>query len=225
MCTRMNILALETATEACSIALATDNGVLELHEVAPRQHTDLLFTMVDRVLAEAGIARQALDLIAFGRGPGAFTGVRVASSVAQGIALACDLPLAPVSTLAALAAGGARLHGAREVLAAIDARRDEIYFAAYRFDANGKLEQQSIADCVLAPEAVTVAAPAAWLAVGNGWSVYATRFADDLAAVRRVPLLFPHATDVAHLGAAMHARGDSVDVAHALPLYLRGALD
>lgn len=221
----MNILALETATEACSVALLSAAGVLEVHEVAPRQHTDLLFGMVDRVLAEAGIARQALDLIAFGRGPGAFTGVRIAAAVAQGIALACDLPLAPVSTLTALAAGGARLHGARQVLAALDARRDEIYFTALAFDEHGVLERTVISDCVLAPAAVTIASPAQWLAVGNGWSVYESRFAPDLATLCRAPLLFPHATDVAHLGAALHGRGESVDVAHALPLYLRGAVD
>lgn len=221
----MNILALETATEACSIALSNAQGVLEVHEIAPRQHTHLLFGMVDKVLAEAGLARQALDLIAFGRGPGAFTGVRVAAAVAQGIALACDLPLAPISTLTALAAGGARLMGARQVLATLDARRDEVYFTACEFDADGELERVAIADCVLAPEAVTVAAPAQWLAVGNGWSVYASRFTPDLAAVPRAALLFPHARDVARLAAAMHARGECVDVAHALPVYLRGAVD
>ena len=221
----MNILALETATDACSVALANRHGVYEVHELAPRQHTALLFGMVERVLAEAGITRHALDLIAFGQGPGAFTGVRVAAAVAQGIALARDLPLAPISTLAALAAGGARLHGARRVLAALDARRDEIYFAALCFDDAGAITQQVIADCVLAPEAVTIAAAAQWLAVGNGWQVYHTRLAPDIAAVPRAPLLHPHATDVARLGAALHAAGRSVAVADALPLYLRGAVD
>lgn len=221
----MNILAIETSTEACSVALAHANGVVEVHELAPRQHTDRLFTMVDRVLAEAGMTRTALDLIAFGHGPGAFTGVRVAAAVAQGIALACDLPLAPVSTLAALAAGGARLYGARQVLAALDARRDEVYFAALRFDDQGAITQQVIADCVLAPEAVNVATPAQWLLVGNGWQVYAGRFAPDIAAVPHSPLLHPHATDVARLGAALHQRGGSVGVAEALPLYLRGAVN
>jgi len=221
----MNILALETSTEACSVAILHAGGVHEVHEIAPRQHTDLLFTMVERVLAEAGIARSALDLIAFGQGPGAFTGVRVAAAVAQGMALALDVPLAPVSTLAALAAGGARLHGGRQVLAALDARREEIYLAAFRFADDEAPGECVIADCVIAPEAVTIASPAQWLAVGNGWQVYAARFAPDIAAIPRAPLLHPHAVDVARLGAALHARGASVGVAEALPLYLRGAVD
>jgi tRNA threonylcarbamoyladenosine biosynthesis protein TsaB len=221
----MNILALETSTEACSVAILNTHGICEVHELAPRQHTDLLFTMVERVLAEAGITRHALDLIAFGQGPGAFTGVRVAAAVAQGIALARDLPLAPISTLAALAVGGARLHGGRQVLAALDARRDEIYLAALRFSDDDDLGELVIADCVIAPEAVTVATPAMWLAVGNGWPVYAARFAPDIAAIARAPLLHPHAADVARLGAALQARGATVGVAQALPLYLRGAVD
>ncbi len=221
----MNILALETATDACSVAILNAHGLYEVHELAPRQHTDLLFTMVDRVLAEAGITRNALDLVAFGQGPGAFTGVRVAAAVAQGIALARDLPLAPISTLAALAAGGARLHGARQVLAALDARRDEIYLAAVRFADDDAAGQQIIADCVIAPEAVMVANPSQWLAVGNGWQVYQSRFAPDIAAIPRAGLLHPHAADVARLGAALHGRGGSVGVTDALPLYLRGAVD
>ena len=221
----MNILALETSTNACSVAVMTAAGIYELHEVAPRQHTAMLFTLVERALGEAGITRSALDLIAFGCGPGAFTGVRVAAAVAQGMALARDLPLAPVSTLAALAAGGARLHGARQVVAALDARREEIYLAALRFDAALDVEQLVIADCVLAPEAVTLANPAQWLAVGNGWSTYHARLVADIAAMPRAALLYPHATDVARLGLALHTRGATVAVADALPVYLRAALD
>lgn len=221
----MNILALETSTDACSVAIMSGNAVYEVHELAPRQHTDLLFTMIDHVLAEAGIARNAVDLIAFGRGPGAFTGVRIAASVAQGIALACDLPLAPVSTLAALAASGARLYGERQIVAALDARRAEIYLAALRFDDVCDVGQSVIADCVLAPEAVSIAAPAQWLAVGNGWPTYHARFAPAIAAIPRAALLYPHAHDVARLGGDLHRRGGSVAAADALPMYLRGAVD
>lgn len=221
----LNILALETATEACSVAVMCGPAVFEVHEIAPRQHTDLLFAMIDRVLGEAGIARNALDLIAFGCGPGAFTGVRIAVGVAQGIALACDLPLAPVSTLAALAAGGARLYGGRQIVAALDARRDEIYLTALRFDGDGAIAQRVIADCVLAPADLQLASPAQWLAVGNGWPSYHTRFAAALANLPRAPLLHPHAQDVARLGAAVHGRGDGVTAAAARPVYLRGAVD
>lgn len=221
----LNILALETATDACSVAIMCGPAVFEVHELAPRQHTDLLFTMIERVLAEAGIARSALDVVAFGRGPGAFTGVRIAASVAQGIALASDLPLAPVSTLTALAAGGARLYGGRQIIAALDARRDEIYLTALRFDAVGGLAQSVIADCVLAPQGLSIASPQQWLAVGNGWPIYHSRFAPTVAAIPRAPLLHPHAHDVAQLAAALHGNGGCVAVAAAWPVYLRGAVD
>ena len=221
----LNILALETATDACSVAIMSGDAVFEVHEVAARQHTDLLFAMIERVLAEAGLARSAVDLIAFGRGPGTFTGVRIAAGVAQGIALANGVPLAPVSTLAALAAGGARLYGGRQILAALDARRAQIYLAALRFDDSYTIGESVIADCVLAPEAVVLAAPTQWLAVGNAWPSYHARFAADIAAIPRRDLLYPHAQDVARLGGALHACGGSVAVADALPMYLRGAVD
>ena len=221
----MNILALETATDACSVALLTANGVCEEHVVAPRRHTELLFAMIDRVLAQAGINRRALDLIAFGRGPGAFTGVRIAAAAAQGIAAAHDLPLAPVSTLAALAVGGARCFGAARIVAAIDARRGEIYAGGWRFEGSDPIGTCLFADTLQAPAALVLPDAAAWLAVGNAWSTYAMAFSPALAAITRADLPYPHARDVARIGADMHARGTTVAVADALPIYLRGALD
>lgn len=221
----MKVLALETATAACSVALLVDDATFEAHTVAPRQHTGLLLGMVEQVLAEGGVSRNGLDLVAFGRGPGAFTGVRVAAAVAQGLALARDLPVAPVSTLAALAAGGARLTGARRVAAGLDARRDEIYFAALEFPSPLAAGHVVIADCVLAPQDVTLADAAAWLAVGNGWSTYAARLPAALAAMPRHDLLYPHASDVARLGLTAHLAGASVAACDAHPFYLRGALD
>ena len=122
----MKLLALETATEACSVALWVDGAVIERHALAPRRHAELVLPMVDAVLAEGGISRRALDAIAVGRGPGAFTGVRLAIAVAQGLALALDRPVLPVSTLAALAMAAAQDAGAAPILAAIDARMGEV---------------------------------------------------------------------------------------------------
>ena len=114
----MKILAIETATEACSAALLIDGKIIERYQVQPRMHSQLILPMMNELLAEAGVALTALDAIAFGRGPGAFTGVRIAVGVAQGAAFAADLPVVPVSTLAALAQGAVRESGGRRLLPA-----------------------------------------------------------------------------------------------------------
>ncbi|NLB14035.1 MAG: tRNA (adenosine(37)-N6)-threonylcarbamoyltransferase complex dimerization subunit type 1 TsaB, partial [Gammaproteobacteria bacterium] len=138
----MKLLALETSTEACSVALHIDGRVLERHEIAPRRHAELTLAWVGELLAEAGIARTQLDAIACSRGPGAFTGVRLAVAMVQGLALALDRPAIGVSTLDVLARPAMReldaVGDARTgVLAAIDARMGEVYLADYLRDAGG----------------------------------------------------------------------------------------
>ena len=128
----MKLLAFETATEACSVAVWVDGEVCERFEIAPRRHAELALPWADEMLAQAGVARTALDAIAVGRGPGAFTGVRLAIALAQGVALALDRPIVPVSTLAALALQAR----APRVLAAIDARMGEVYAAAFRCEGD-----------------------------------------------------------------------------------------
>lgn len=221
----MNVLALETATEACSVALSTHGACVERHVVAGRRHTALVLPMIDEVLAEAGLARTQIDLVAFGCGPGSFTGVRIAASVAQGIAFAAELPVAAVSTLCALAAGAARVSGARRVACATDARREEIYAGAYEFDAEGTLANVVLEDCVLAPDALRLPDGGDWVAAGNGWQAYAERFDAGAVPARSAELPHPHARDVARLGEALHAAGRSVGAAEAQPRYLRRAVD
>ena len=149
----MKLLAFETATEACSVALWIDGCVRERFELAPRRHAELALPWADALLREAGIAKSQLDAIAVGRGPGAFTGVRLAIAIAQGIALALERPVVGVSTLAALAmqADGDR------VLAAIDARMGEVYLGAFERDADG----MSALDAAALPHAADVARLAA----------------------------------------------------------------
>lgn len=130
--TPLKLLAFETATEACSVAVWNDGEVLERYELAPRRHAELALPWADALLAEAGVAKSQLDAIAVGRGPGAFTGVRLAVGIAQGIALALDRPVLPVSTLAALAMRA----GAGRVVAAIDARMGEVYVGAFQRDGD-----------------------------------------------------------------------------------------
>lgn len=130
----MKFLAIETATEALSVAVRHGEAVHAHHEIAPRRHGELLLPTVERLLGEAGLALDALDAVAFGRGPGAFTGVRIAIAAAQGLAFAAGIPVIPVSTLACLAQTAVNAHGPRPVLAAIDARMGEIYAGWFRVE-------------------------------------------------------------------------------------------
>ena len=160
----MRLLAIETATEACSVAILVDGDVRERFEIAPRRHAELALPWAEQLLADAGVAKPQLDAIAVGRGPGAFTGVRLAIALAQGIALALDRPLLPVSTLAALAM---RAEGGR-IVAAIDARMGEVYLAAFARAGD---------DVVALGEEVVVKPDAAILPAGDCWHGVGTGFA------------------------------------------------
>ena len=150
----MKILAIETATEGCSAALLINGEVIDRFQVAPREHGNLILPMVDELLNEAGMTLQQLDALAFGRGPGSFTGVRMATGVIQGLAFAAELPIAPVSTLTALAyQAGPPVEG-QTVYAALDARMGEVYWCEYeRID--GQLKAVSN-ESVIAPAAFSV---------------------------------------------------------------------
>ena len=164
----MKLLAFETSTEACSVAVFADGEVHARFEVAPRRHAELALPWAEALLAEAGIARSRLDAIAVGRGPGAFTGVRLGIAIAQGIALALDVPVVPVSTLATLAAAALRDHPDAHVLTAIDARMGEVYVAGYAAGAQGPTLLD--AERVCAPEQVEVAEGDDWIGVGTGFA-------------------------------------------------------
>lgn len=133
----MKLLALDTSTEACSVALQYNDQRLTLDEVCPQQHSKRILPMVQQLLAESGLALNQLDGIVFGRGPGSFTGVRIGVGVTQGLAFGADLPVFGVSTLQAMAQAAVRLHQATQVIAAIDARMAEVYLALYQQDADG----------------------------------------------------------------------------------------
>lgn len=217
----MKLLAFETATEACSVALYLDGEVRERFELAPRRHAELSLPWAEALLAEAGIARTQLDAIAVGRGPGAFTGVRLAIALAQGIALALDRPVLPVSTLAVLAAG-ARADGPARIMAAIDARMGEVYAATFQREA-GTLAPSG-AERVLPPDAVVLpdAADGDWQGTGTGFAA-----ADGLLArraggsVQIDATALPRAADLARLAAAAFARGEAVAPEFVEPAYLR----
>lgn len=220
----MKILAFETATEACSVALWIDGELRERHAIAPRQHAQLLLPWADALLAEAGIARGALDAIAVGRGPGAFTGVRLAIAAAQGIALALDRPVLPVSTLAVLAQGAPI--GDRPIIAAIDARMGEVYLGVFERDADG-LVHATAAEWLGVPADAGQNAAAAFgvgaFGIGTGFAAEAgalvTRLGLPPAAVDATAL--PHAGDCARLAAAALTRGEGVTAEQLEPAYLR----
>ncbi len=218
----MKILAIDTSTEACSAALLYQGDIRERFELAPRQHAELVLGMADSLLAEAGLAPASLDAVALGRGPGAFTGLRIGAGVVQGIAFAAELPVVPVSTLAAMAQGALRQWGKGRVIPAIDARMQEIYAAAYSDDGNG-LMQPVIADALCTPDNLPLPEGGGWFGAGSGWAAYETELGrifdgklDGYEAEH-----YPHARDVALLAARDFAAGQAVAAHEALPVYLR----
>ncbi|HEV2621329.1 MAG TPA: tRNA (adenosine(37)-N6)-threonylcarbamoyltransferase complex dimerization subunit type 1 TsaB [Frateuria sp.] len=216
----MNLLALETSTEACSVALVHGEEVIARSELAPRRHAELALPMADALLAEAGIGRHALDAIAVGRGPGAFTGVRLGVALAQGMALALDRPVVPVSSLAALALEAPEDEPA--ILAVIDARMGEVYAACYRHDAAGGLVALD-EERVCLPQALELPEADRWIIVGSGWSTYADVLRGRLtgALVQAHGERYPQARHVAELAVREFRAGRAVSAEQALPVYLR----
>ena len=218
----MKLLAIETATEACSAALYIDGEIIQRYAVEPRGHSELILSMMDELLTESGIGLTQLDALAFGRGPGSFTGVRIATGVIQGVALGAGLPVVSVSTLAALAQRYHEKTTVGRILAAFDARIKEVYWAAYRAGDAGHVEMVG-EEKVCAATAVAVPAGGDWHGVGTGWRTYEhalrQRLGSRLTYVEAD--LFCSARDVATLGVAGFQAGRAVSAEHALPVYLR----
>lgn len=217
------LLAIETATEACSAALSVGDLLIERSEIAPRRHAELILPMIESLLVEAGIRRRDLAGIAVGRGPGAFTGVRLAISVAQGLALGLDLPVVPVSSLAALALDAPLGAGDEDtILAVIDARMGEIYAGAFRRTGDGLVEAIG-PESVGSAEKLVVAQGRRWSVVGTGWDAYRETLLTRLPAAPYFAdgARYPQARAVARLAAAQFERGAGVAPELALPVYLR----
>ena len=224
----MRLLALETATEACSVALYLDGEVLERHEIAPRRHAELVLPWIDDLLAQAGVSKSQLDAVACGRGPGAFTGVRLAVALTQGLALALDRPAIGISTLQALALPVMRFLDAVDdqttrVLSATDARMAEVYWGEYWRDGSGAWECHS-GEAVIAPRELGPAGPHAYRGVGTGFAAENGALIETLGArlVHADASALPHAADVARLAAVAYERGEGLLAPEDLqPAYLR----
>jgi tRNA threonylcarbamoyladenosine biosynthesis protein TsaB len=221
----VNILALDTSTHACSAALSIAGVTHERFELAPRGHTQLILPMLDNLLSEAGFTLADIDAIAFGCGPGAFTGLRIAAGIAQGIAFGANLPVLPISSLAALAQGARRKTGASHVLAALDARMGELYWGAYQCDAQGIMMLQGN-QSVCSPDFAPLPAGGKWLGVGSGWDAYGpallTRLSTSLCGYELD--CYPRAQDIAFLADAKFGQDAGVKAADALPVYLRNEI-
>lgn len=212
----MRLLAFETATRRLSVALGQDGGLIERSGEIPNGGSEQLLPWVHELLAEAGISLAQIDGIAFGAGPGGFTGLRLACGVAQGLAWGLDIPVLPVSTLEALALAS----GEREVWACLDARMNEVYAAVYRVD--GDSVTQLMAPVCLPPAVVPAPTFTGGWGVGDGFAAYG-----QLLRARKPDLLglradaFPTATAVLRLAAPAFSRGEAVPAALAQPIYVR----
>jgi tRNA threonylcarbamoyladenosine biosynthesis protein TsaB len=214
---RVNLLALDTSSDWCTAALLCGATLAVREAQAVQRHSELILPMIGALLREQGMRVQELDAIAFGAGPGSFTGLRIACGVAQGLAFAADLPVVPVGTLEALAEAS----GAPRVVSALDARMDEIYLAAFERDGMSWR-------CAVPPTLCTVSdAPSV---EGAGWTGCGSAFAVHEEALRRhygeqlstlQPGVFSHAREIARIGARVFAAGGGVAAEAAAPLYVR----
>jgi tRNA threonylcarbamoyladenosine biosynthesis protein TsaB len=217
----MRILALDTSTEWCSVAVGDGTHWHRMDEHAGQAHSERILPMVHAALASAGWALASLDGIAFGSGPGSFTGVRIGCGVAQGLALGVDLPIAPIPTLAALAQEVFRTRGWSRVVACLDARMREVYLAAYgRYDDGW---QELVAPSVELPaeaRRVVRADGGEWFGAGNGFAAYPA-LAVELDLSHSAAEARPTGQSIGELALPRLAAGEGVAAADAVPLYVR----
>lgn len=216
----MRVLALDASTDVCAAALGDGAQWIERTQAADQRHSELLLPMVRALLGEARIDLSDLDGVAFGAGPGSFTGLRIACGVAQGLALGANLPMVGVPTLEAMAESACRRMACSRVIVALDARMHEIYFAAYVHD--GVRWREHIAPIVIAPGAAPVPPGGDWAGVGNGFAAYPVlreHLADALASC--VDDVTPTASAIGTLALPRLATGEGVPAREAAPLYVR----
>lgn len=219
----MKILAIDCASAAMSVALIDGNRTYHRYELAPQNHTGLILPMLDDVMRDSRLTPAELDAVAYGRGPGSFTGIRIAAGFAQGIALAQGLPMLAISTLASIAHRAFREAGVTDSLVAVDARMKEVYWGAWQVSETGQARLRGQEQVAL-PDAVVVPTEGDWIGCGDGWETYR----EPLSAIagERVQglypdVLYPHALDIAHLAATEFAMTGGQSPAEAQPVYLR----
>ena len=217
----MKLLAIDTSSDACSVALLDGDDVSEQHRIEPRAHTRILLPMIRELMAAGALKPKDLDAIVLGNGPGSFIGMRISASVAQGICFAADVPLVPVSSLAAVAAEIIEKDQAAKVLVAQDARMDEVYFAAFRRDRRGLPEPQG-GEEIIAVSETREWRDSDWVAGGAGWKRYpqlAASFGQAIAGFSGITL--PSARYLLGMGQRAVLDGLAIDAARLQPAYLR----
>jgi tRNA threonylcarbamoyladenosine biosynthesis protein TsaB len=217
----MNLLALDTCSECCSAALFYDGHLYEVSQLTQRGHSELILGMMDRLFEQAGTSIASVEALAFGRGPGSFTGVRIGVSVAQGIAFARDIPVIPISSLAAVAQQAANDVAVDQFAVAIDARMGEIYCAHYQRQAGLAILVDQERVCI--PSDFLPLGQQNTVGVGTGWQTYGTelrgQFSSQLVDVK--PETFPMASRIIDLAQVEIAAGRLLSAEQALPVYLR----
>ncbi|MCL5050678.1 MAG: tRNA (adenosine(37)-N6)-threonylcarbamoyltransferase complex dimerization subunit type 1 TsaB [Firmicutes bacterium] len=229
-------LAIDSATEFCSVALSVERDgeqlVYERGDELPRQHSQALLPFVNQVLQQADVTLASLDAIIVSQGPGSFTGVRIGASIAQGLAFSQNLPLVQVSTLAAMAQACWRLHGSERVAAAIDARMGEVYFGTYQVEAGLMQEvgdelvsEPTKLGQVLSPQVIAYLSGQTVATCGTGWETYSQALLDVLeskgATCTKTDVRLPHAVDMLALGRHKFIAGEAIDAVDLSPNYLR----
>jgi tRNA threonylcarbamoyladenosine biosynthesis protein TsaB len=206
----MRFVAFETSSEWCSVAVFIDGEIDSAELRAGHRHSELALPMMDQLLSARRLAPRDLHAVAFGAGPGAFTGLRIACGLAQGLALARDVPVIGISSLEAIA----QESGGDRVVACIDARMREVYYSALQ--RQGDRWREVVAAQCVAPQAIELPAGEGWIGCGSGFGVYG-----DLGLKRILPEIHPTAMAVAQLAAPRLQAGEGVDAAHATPIYVR----
>ncbi|VAX76926.1 tRNA threonylcarbamoyladenosine biosynthesis protein TsaB [Serratia symbiotica] len=222
----MRILAIDTSTDACSVAIWNKGEILALCELQPRQHTQRILPMVNQVLIDGGLVLSQLDVLAFGRGPGSFTGVRIGISIAQGLALGADLPVLGISSLQTMAQGAWRLSCAKRVLAALDARMGQVYWGQFERQEDGRWSEGE-GEGVFSPAKVlarTDRLHGDWASVGIGWQTYPDLVSAATLSLHDGEIRFPEAEDMLPLALLGWQEGGAVAVENAEPTYLRNEI-
>jgi len=217
----MNLLAIDTTTDACLVALQAEGQRFERRRIAPRQHAALVLPMVDELFTEAAMPLSDIAVIAFAAGPGSFTGLRIAAAITQGLAFGADVAVLPLSSLQIVAQSVYAEHGVGQLIVAENAHMGEMYWNCYRLD--GALMQATQPDQLISPEAFALPAGEDWHMVGSAWDVYGELLAGARGKFRLIDDAYPSASALLDLACGSVRQGALKSARQALPVYLRGA--
>lgn len=215
----VKIIGIETSTHACSAALYIDGHVNEYFQIAPRLHGELILPMINDLLIENHLKIKDIDAIAYGCGPGSFTGVRMAASLVQGLAFGMQKPVIPISSLLAMADKCYQQLGYTHLACAFDARMNEVYWGAYHFNEGGW--KIAVPECVIAPANIPVLPSADWIGVGEGWHSYPKELSLATHISSFYPRAYPHASSIASLAYLKYLKNQYISPQEAFPTYLR----